>query len=150
LAWEGCYHEGQPFQATLISRRLFETAHFILWFRAESLDGERYHEEVSLIGISETGDLVMASANTNIPYLQLFDELPPSSVSTRGSNTTRLSHGDATRTDAFRETISLSLTETDELKYSFAWAMPGEALKDRSAAVMVRHDVVVPPNAPIR
>jgi hypothetical protein len=143
---EGVNHEKQTFKALLVARSLFKGTGTLLWFRAEGMDGTLYHEEVALLGGGIDQKMFMATANTNLPFLQTF------SSSGRVSAEARLDlhHGDPSRLESFRETVTLHLQDNGRLLFAFAWAMPGETMQDRSSVMLTKTDKPAPAGCPLR
>ncbi len=146
--WEGggINHEKQHFNAMLVARPLFGRTGMVLWFRALGLDGERYHEEVALLGPGMTQTLQMLSVNTNLPFAQEFQS--PHTVAV--ADGIAFHHGDHSNVASFRETISLTLVADDLLRFAFLWGMPGEPVAARSSVDLARSCSQVPDACPLR
>jgi hypothetical protein len=148
-AWRGTWrgrginHENESFDGVLVAREVFGTG-VLLWFRASGTDGTVYHEEVGLLGSGVDGRLTLATANTNLNFVQRFDgEAGPSRV-------VAVHHGDQASEQGFRETLTLRLEDDGGLTVAFAWAMPGEGIRERSAVTLSRVDTPPPDSSPVR
>ncbi|MBK1613012.1 hypothetical protein CKO44_05935 [Rubrivivax gelatinosus] len=144
-AWrgKGINHENERFDAVLVARRLFGSGGLLMWFRATGEDSTVYHEEVALLGPEGGGGLVMTAANTNIPFVQRFEGPAP------GATTLAVHHGDHSVDSGFRETIRLSIDKAGTLTVAFDWAMPGEAMAERSAVRLTYSGDAPPSEVPI-
>lgn len=139
----GINHEKERFDAVLVARPLFDSGGLMIWFRASGEDGTIYHEEVALLGPDGAGGLAMMAANTNIPFVQRFEG--PAA----GAASLAVHHGDHSGDGGFRETIRLSIDAAGVLTLAFDWAMPGEAMAERSAVPLKPSSDPPPADAPV-
>jgi hypothetical protein len=102
-------------------------AALILRFTATGVDGAVYHRETLMAGREDGGDMAAYSASNNIAGIVRF------SVAPRGAEGVVFTLGALDDVSGFRETITLRL-EGPELFQGFAWAMPGEVMRERSSA----------------
>jgi hypothetical protein len=132
--WEGAgiNREGQAYVGTLTVEAPVNEAAIIILFQAAGTDGSIYHGETLMIGMQPGGDCVAYSASNNVPGVATFVVTQPA------PETILLTLGDLADLSAFREVITLRLETGPEIFHGFAWAMPVEAMQDRSSARLLR------------
>lgn len=124
---EGVNHEGQVYTGRLVVEAPVNAAAIILRFTATGVYGELYHQEILMAGSEEGGDMAAYSASNNLAGIARF------SIVQSGPEAVVFTLGALDNFAGFRETITLRL-EGAELFHGFAWAMPGEVLRERSSA----------------
>ncbi|MFT4624901.1 MAG: hypothetical protein ACI8PZ_003567 [Myxococcota bacterium] len=131
FAGHGINHEDQPFHGELRLEPLLENRGVGGWFRATGIDGTTYHEERTWIAAGASGGLSLWSLSTNAPgVLEHTLRHTADGVFTFG-------HGDPHDETRFRHTLTITLHH-DGITWAYGWAMPGEALVDRSGVRLGR------------
>jgi hypothetical protein len=130
--WEGSgvNHEGQGYTGQLILDPQINSLAMLLHFAATGADRTVYHRETFMIGVQPDGSTAAFSVSNNIPGLASFRVTQPSTQSLL------LTLGNIEEPSAFREVITFRLEPGGELFHGYAWAMPGEAMQERSSALL--------------
>lgn len=131
----GINHESLPFTGTFRLTETIKDKCFTLDFKAVGEQGEAYHQEHSLLGITARGGFSLFEMSNNHPGVleHTFFECAPIAGAT---HTLSFKAGEVENKNDWREIISLDLWPTGELTYRFAWGMPGGEFKDRSSVKM--------------
>ncbi|MBL4844198.1 MAG: hypothetical protein JKY65_01620 [Planctomycetes bacterium] len=132
---EGVNHDQEPFVGLLQLRYLIGEAGLGLTFTATGVGGEVYHEEETLLAPGPTGELVLATLNSNDPSLRTY-ELRREDSEGESEHTYVFGTGDPSAGDTFRCEISLDLHENGDLGYRYAWGVPGGEFAERSSVRM--------------
>jgi len=128
--WEGSgiNHEGQDYKGKATFDAPVNESAIMIRFQAAAADGSIYHFETLMVGKEPDGDFTAYSASNNVPGIVHF------SVSQPTPESLVLTLGDLANLSTFREVITMRVGAGGELIHAFAWAMPGEAMQDRSSA----------------
>lgn len=145
---QGTNHERQTFRAQLVARTLFGGKSTLVWFNARGLDGTTYHEEVALLGATMGPHLHMTSANSNLPFVQQFSTIPDANKSSRSEVVFHF--GNVTEGDTFRETVAFEAVDSQAIRVTFSWGLPGEDFAERSSVVLNPATRELPPECPLR
>lgn len=132
---EGINHEQQSFRGQLTLTEIVTGRGLSLDFKATGKSGLVFHQEHSVIALTDTGKLALWNLNSNCPGLLRHDFLECES---RANGFVLIfQHGDITDTGAFRERLTLTIEES-AISYGYAWGMPGGEFSERSTVRMLR------------
>ncbi|MGZ3651230.1 MAG: hypothetical protein ACXVB9_05105 [Bdellovibrionota bacterium] len=133
----GVNHEGQAYQGRFELTELLSGRGFELRARAESDQGELYHDEVSWIAPDLSGDLHLYVMSSNHPGVtpHLFHR-----IETGGEGEKRIvfRFGLPENDTTFREEITIACFGDGSVEHRYAWGLPGGAFETRSGSRMNR------------
>jgi hypothetical protein len=128
---EGVNHEGQAYRGRMVVEPPMNQAAMLVRFVATGLDGAAYHREVLMAGLTAEGEEVAFSISNNLPGIVRFEMARPA------PNHVVFTFGRLENNDSFREVITIRRDADGGIFHGFAWAMPGEAMQERSSARLV-------------
>lgn len=101
-------------------------------FTATAPDGVFLHSEIVGLGRNGAGVLEIVHMSNNYPGLQHFQL-----VDARRAELTML-HGNLDDLQSFREIVRMRFSGEREVRLSYDWAMPGQAMTPQSWAELVK------------
>lgn len=127
----GVAHDGAAFAGQLQLQAIPFQQAFELRYTASG-GGEIFHQEISWIAPDMSGQqLCLWNLNSNSPGASCH-LLAPELQQTPESRSYSFVYGDPQDLESFREQIVLTLWENGDLSYTYHWALPGEAMQERS------------------
>jgi hypothetical protein len=132
---EGINHEGERFIGHLQVQPLVEGSAVLLSYIAKLPDGSVVHEEASLVGRQQDGTLCLWPVMSELPAVCPHQQRSESSG--EQTETVVFAFGDRDDRDAFREEISISVSQKGTLTYAHAWGLPGGEFADRSSCLLL-------------
>jgi hypothetical protein len=136
FAGEGVNHEGQRFKGTLRLREAVPGKALALESKAEGMDGEVYHHELSWVGPDLAGALTLYVASSNHPAIapHLFHRLEEQ----EGARVAVFRCGDFETHQGFREEVAFSFFPDGSVSHHYSWGLPGGKFEPRSGSRMQR------------
>lgn len=135
----GSNQQGQPFSGRLEITPLVGRRAIQFHYLATSRDGNRIHEEVSLLGVAGNGQLclwpVMSETETVLHHLSADQEFCSDSL-----NRHTFRYGLPTDRQVFRHAITIELPDAGTLLYSHAWGLPGGEFAEQSMCRFYHRD----------
>mgnify|MGYP005649090357 CR=1 FL=1 len=132
---EGKNHDDQTFIGRLELSPIIRGLGVQIAFSATGLDGEVYHEEVTLVAPGQSGEPSLVTLCSNAPGLLT---LPIRTLGTGEDDETTAVFGLGAREDldAFRMEIAFDLWPGGDMTYRFGWGLPGDSFEPRSSVRM--------------
>lgn len=134
----GCYvgagvaHDTRDITGVLIIDPPLNPATLVYRFTATATDGELLHTEIACFGRNAAGVVEIVHVSNNIAGLQHFRlrvSADPALV---------MLHGDPDDLRSFREVVRLEFSSETEVRLSYDWAMPGQAITPQSWVRLVK------------
>lgn len=130
----GINHENQKFTGTFIASPVVGGKGLQVYFKAQGLNGEIFHEETSLLGPGFDGKPTLFVLSNNHPGVT------PHSLKTMDQTADTQKYifgfGDVANKNSFREEIALTVWSTGAVEYKYSWGLPGGEFQERSGAKM--------------
>lgn len=128
----GLNHDKEAFTGRLVVTSVMAGRAVTLHYTALGLDGQKLHEEFTLLSQSDQGGLCLWPVMSELPVVMPHHAVANQAAASDGVAVV-FACGPRDALDRFREEISIDCRADGSITYAHAWGMPGGSFEARSS-----------------
>ncbi len=136
---KGRNHEGQEFRAHLELKPIVDGSGVNIIYTAKDLNNQLLHHENTIIAPNQNQGLSLWTLNSNVPFL--YEHIYTSETAKPETAISKYSfkYNTPDEVSKFREEITLTQYNSNEISYNYSWGLPNKEYGPRSEAKLLRN-----------